>query len=244
MNGWTQRKLNHTDIRVGPCAWRLPMLTGNDRDYVRAHPSLIVVNPTDSDEILRNAGPHATGMPVLLAIKEPAFARQLRDSILQRLNALGLDRVDALVLHVQDPAEIKSGGLLQTMFELRDSGTVGCLGLAHPDSTVAEWLSLNAATRLLGLTYSLHDQSAAYRAIPSAQEYGMSAFDLTCPDDDEAIRFALAQSNQVLPVLDRPIPTGLTPMNNDQAAEAWQTYSQNHPPPEPLKRGRPPMADI
>ena len=244
MIDWTQRKLDHTDIPVGPCAWRLPMLAGPDRDYVQAHPSLIVIDPTDSNDTLEQAGPHTAGLPVLLGIQEPAFARQLRDHILQKLSTLGRDRVDALVLHVDDPAEIKSGGMLQTMFELRDAGVVGSLGLAHPDAHVAEWLSSNAAIRLLGLGYSHADQSAAYRAIRSAHEYGMAAYALTSPSDDKAIRFALAQSQQVLPVLDRPIPNGLTPMSEAELAHAWQTYADRHPPPPPLKRGRPPMADV
>ena len=241
---WTTRTLEHTDIQVGPCAWRLPMLAGVDREYVQAHPSLIVVDPNDQDDVLEAAGRNTAGMPVLLGIKEPAFARQLRDAIEQRLAWLGRGTVDALVLHVDDPAEIKSGGMLQTMFDLRDKGVVGCIGLAHTDANVAEWISINAAIRLLGLGYSHTDQSAAYRAVPSAQEYGMASYALASPAEDQAIRFALAQSRQVLAVLDRPIPAGLTPMPQAEAAQAWQAYTDSHPPPPPLKRGRPPMADV
>ncbi len=240
---WTQRKLEHTGLPVGPCAWRLPMLNTEHRDYVNAHPSLIVIDPSDSDDALTQAGPHTAELPVLLGIAEPAFARQLRDSIMNKLALLGRDSIDALVLHVDDPAEIKSGGMLQTMFELRDKGIVGQMGLAHPDAQVAEWLSINAAVRLIGLAYDLADQSAAYRAIPSAYEYGMSPFALTCPQTDDAIRFALAQTPLALPVLDRPIPMGLTPMSRAEVDHTWQAYSEEHPPPPPLKRGRPPMAD-
>ncbi len=244
MNRWPTHTLEHTDLPVGPCAWRLPMLAGDDRDYVQTHPSLIVVDPTDHDDILKTAGPYMADMPVLLGVGEPAFARQLRDTILRRMTAIGRDRLDALVLHVEDPAEIKSGGMLQTMFELRDTGVVGFLGLAHPDAHVAEWLSINAAIRLLGLGYSLADQSAAYRAIPSASDYGMSAYTLTCPQTDEGIRFALAQTHRALAVLDRPVPTGLTPMPEAEAKEAWEAYARAHPEPPPLRRGRPPMADV
>lgn len=239
---WTQHRLDHTDIDVGPCAWRLPMLAGPDRDTVKAHPSLIVVDPSDNDNLLEQAGPHTDGLPMLLGIAEPTFARQLEGAVMQRLSLLGRDTIDALVLHVDDPAEIKSGGMLQTMFALRERGVVGCLGLAHPNPNVAEWLAINSAVRLLGVSYSLDDQAARHRALSSAAEYGMSAFALSCPRDDRAVRFALAQADRVLPVMDRPIPTGLTPMSADEVTRAWQRFGQEHPPPPPLERGKPPMA--
>jgi hypothetical protein len=240
MTRWTRRKLEHAGIEVGPCAWRLPMLAGADRDYVKAHPSLIVVDPSDDDGLLEQAGPHTVGLPVLLGIAEPAFARQLEHAVMQRLNLLGRDTIDALVLHVQDPAEIKSGGMLQTMFALRERGVVGRLGLAHPNPNVAEWLSMNAAVRLLGVGYSLDDPSARHRALPSAAEYGMSAFALSCPGDDQAVRFALAEAGRILPVMDRPIPTGLTPMPPHETDRLWDRFQKSHPPPPPLERGRPP----
>jgi hypothetical protein len=243
MNDWTQRILPNTDIRVGPCAWRLPMLATKHRDYVKAHPSLIVVSPHDSNDLLTQAAPHTDNLPILLSIAEPPFARQLQDAVTQRIQHLGRDSIDALILHLDDPAEIKSGGMLQTMFSLRDRGIVQSLGLAHPDPQVAEWLSINAAVRLLGVHYSLEHQAPGYRAITSANDYGMSTFALHCPTDDPAVRFALAQADRVLPVMEQPIPDTLTPMSQDELDHAWQLYKNNHPPPPPLKRGRPPMAD-
>lgn len=241
---WTQRTWPHTDITVGPCAWRLPMLAGPDRGYVRSHPSLIVIDPADDDGLLKQAGQHLGALPVLLGVAEPAFARQLQAAIAHRLDGLERQRVDALVLHVEDPAEIKSGGLLQTLFALRDAGVIGCVGLAHPGADVAEWLSMNTAVRLLGVNYSLDNLSARHRALLSASEYGMSAYALNCPRDDRAVRFVLAQSGRILPVLDRPIPAGLTAMPPDEAEAIWLNDQRKNPPPPPLKRGMPPMSDV
>ena len=238
---WTTRTLPHTDITVGPCAWRLPMLAGDDRDYVKAHPSLIVVDPADDDALLGQAGQALEGLPVLLGVNEPAFARQLEGEIERRMALLGRDRLDALVLYVDDPAEVKSGGMLQTMFSLRDRGVIGSLGLAHRDPRAAEWLAINTAVRLLGVNYGLEDQSTGYRALPAAADYGMSAYSLDCPHDEGAVRFALAQSERVLAVLDRPIPAGLRPMTAEEAEAARNEYKQDNPPPQPLKRGLPPV---
>lgn len=240
---WPQRNLPHTDITVGPCAWRLPMLAGSDRDYVRSHPSLIVVDPTDADAVLEQAAPHIEGLPLLLGIAEPAFARQLEPTITRRMQQLNRQHVDALVLHVDDPAEIKSGGMLQTLFAMRDAGVIGCVGLAHPDAAVAEWLSMNAAVRLLGVNYSLDDLAARHRALPSAEEYGMSAYALNSPKDDRAMRFALAENRRVLPVLDRPVPAEFTAMSGGEVEAIWRADQQKTPPPPPLKRGMPPMAE-
>lgn len=239
---WTQRTLPHTGITVGPCAWRLTMLAGPDRTYVQSHPSLIVADPADDDAMLEQAGPHLGTLPMLLGIAEPAFARQLEAAITQRMQRLNKQRVEAVVLHVGDPAEIKSGGMLQTLFALRDAGVIGCVGLAHPDATVAEWLSMNAAVRLLGVRYSLDDPAARHRALTSAEEYGMSAYTLNSPRGDGAMRFSLAESPRVLPVLDRPIPAGLMAMPADEVEAIWQANQQKTPPPPPLKRGIPPMA--
>lgn len=242
MTPWITRTLPHTDIEVGPCAWRLSMLAGPDRDTVKTHPSLIVVDPADSDDLLEQAEPHLNGLPVLLGVAEPTFARYLEDEVLRRMKLLGLTRVEALVLHVDDPAEIKSGGMLQTMFSLRDRGAVGHLGLAHPDATVAEWLAVNAAVRLLGVDYSLADQSAGHRALTAAAEHGMSVFALVSPGDEDAVRFSLAEAGRVLPVLDRPLGEGFKPMTPGEVDRAWENYRVAHPPPPALLRGRPPIA--
>ncbi len=241
MTDWISRKLEHADIVVGPCAWRLPMLTGQDREYVQSHPSLLVVDPADSDELLQQAGPHTADLPVLLGVAEPAFARHLPGTIMHRMSLLGREKVDALILHIDDPAEIKSGGMLQTLFSLRDSGAVGCLGLAHRDPLVAEWLAINTAVRLLGVSYSLDDPSARHRAVSKADEYGMSTFALNSPKNEQAVRFALAENHRVLPVMDRPISTGLTPMSDDDIDLTWQKFLQESPPPPPLQRGKPPV---
>ncbi len=240
---WTTRKLANCEITVGLCAWRLSMLAGEDAEYVKSHPSLIVVDPADEDALLASVGRESGDLPVLLGIAEPAFSRQLEGEILRRMALLGRQRVDALVLHVEDPAEVKSGGMLQTLFTLREKAVTGVLGLAHPDGRAAEWLSQNAAVRLLGVNYSLEDQSAAFRTLDSAREYGMDTFGLVCPESVEAIRFALAEHERMLAVLDRPIPAGLEPMTEKEREQAWNNYKLSHSEPAKLPRGLPPEVE-
>ncbi len=240
---WTQRTLPHTDITIGPCAWRLSMLTGEHAEYVAAHPSLVVVSPEDDNDVLTDSASRIDKHPVLLVIAEPTFARRFEPEVLRRMELLGLQRVDALVLRVEDPAEVKSGGILQTMFSLREQDVVGSLGLAHEDPRAAEWLAMHSAVRLMGVNYSLADQSARHRALGQVQAHGMSAFTISSPDvtDLEAVRFALGDAGRVLPVLDRPIPNGVMPMTADQVDQAWQGYQKSAPPPPPLERGLPPI---
>lgn len=237
---WTIGQLGATGIEVGPCAWHVSMLTGEHADYVHAHPSLVVAWGSDDEGVLRKAGPHIGNLPVLLGVREPSFARRLPGAIEARLDALGRDHVDILMLHADDPQELKGGGMLQTMFHLRQQGKVAHLGLAHEDIRAVEWIAANAAVRVLAARYSLADQAGRYRALPAADEYGMATLSLTSPENDADLRFALAQRELALPVLDRPLPEQITPMDEQAVEAAWAKYQSEHEPPERLMRGRPP----
>ncbi|MEX0653157.1 MAG: hypothetical protein WD534_07825 [Phycisphaeraceae bacterium] len=255
---WPTRTLAPTDLVVGPCAWRITLLA-DDRQagYVREHPSLVVVMPEDDDAVLEAAAPHVAGLPVLLIVAEPSFARRLPGQIEQRMAALGRSHVEALMLRVDEPTELKSGGLLQTLFGLRDRGAVDHLGLASHDPLAVEWLAGNTAVRLLGLPYSLADQTVRWRALARAAEYGMATISLTPPPeppgppesppprpvDEAGLRFALAEAGRVLPLLDRPLPEPWAPMPAGQAEAAWDDYRARHDEPAPLPRGRPPVGD-
>ncbi|MEX0744190.1 MAG: hypothetical protein WD118_01200, partial [Phycisphaeraceae bacterium] len=131
-SNWPTRTLAPTDLVVGPCAWRISMLVDH-ADHVRPRPSLIVVSPEDDDDVLTAAAPKLGDLPVLLVVPEPSFARRLPASIEKRMEALGRERIETLMLQVDEVTELKSGGLLQTLFNLRDRGAVAHLGLASDD---------------------------------------------------------------------------------------------------------------
>jgi len=219
------------------------MLAGCERSYVQDHPSLIVSLPDDDASTLKQAEPHIGSLPVLVVIEEPPFARQLESVVMARLASLNRDRIDALVLKLHDTAGIKSGGMMQPLYALRDRGVVECLGLAHDEANSVEWLSQNSAVRILGVDYSLENQAAGYRALGSAHSHGMAVLSLAIPDNEQSIRFALGESDRVLPVLDRPIPPELTPMSAEELTQYHTSYRQQHPEPPALKRGLPPMRE-
>jgi len=239
---WPQDPLGATGIVCGPWAWTLGAVLGPDADRVAERPSLVVVGPGDEDAALERAAAALADWPVLLVVDEPAFARRLRPGIEQRLAALCRERVEALMMRVDEPPELKSGSMLQTLFELRDTGRVGAIGLAHDEARSAEWLATQTAARLLGVNYGLHEQSARYRALGAAAEHGMAPVGLRPPDpgDREAVRFALGEAARVLPVLSCPPPADLSPMRESEVASAWSAWRAAHPEPEPLPRGRPP----
>lgn len=238
-SNWPTRTLAPTDLVVGPCAWRIGMLVDH-ADHVRSRPSLIVISPEDDDAVLEAAARHLADLPVLLIVPEPSFARRLPATIEKRMQAVGRKRIEALMLRVDEVTELKSGGLLQTMFNLRDRGAVAHLGLASDDPLAVEWLAGNTAVRLLGVPYALDEQAVRHRALAKTAEYGMAAVALTSPADDAALRFALAERERVLPVVDRPLPDSWEAMAADEVEAAWQHFQAEHPPPPTLPRGRPP----
>ncbi len=243
---WLQRTLSPTGIHVGPCAWRASMVANADAEYVVQRPSLVVVDPEDEPALLGRIASRlrdwpAPRPPIMLTVPEPAFARQLRDAVLRRIGQLGVERVEALTLRVEDPQELKGGGTLQTLFDLRSQGVVGEIGLAHCDVRAAEWLAIHSAARVLVVDYSIENQAARYRLIGTAREYGMALVALHQPADDPvAVRFALGESQRILPVMDRALPPELQPMGRDEIESCWQSYCATHLAPEPLPRSAPP----
>jgi hypothetical protein len=222
------------------------MLANADAGYVVQRPSLVVVDPEDEPALLGRAATRlrdwpAPRPPIMLTVPEPAFARRLRDAVLRRIGQLGVDHIDVLALRVDDPQELKGGGMLQTLFDLRGQGVISEVGLAHGDVRAAEWLAVHSAARVLVVDYSLENQAAGYRLIDTAREYGMALVALRQPPDDPAaVRFALGQSQRVLPVMDRALPGGLQPMGRDEIESCWQSYCATHLAPEPLPRSAPP----
>jgi hypothetical protein len=233
--------------------------------YLAGRPSLVVIDP-DSDPQsltayqpvlsrlrlrLRSDGaqrpdPQDIPWPVLVGLREPDFVRRLPGRVKDRLEALSLPRVEVLALWIEDPQDLKGGGLLQALFDLRDTGVTRYIGLVCRDAPAAEWLAMNSAVRVLGVPFHLSDQSARYRALPTAAEHGMACLALgraaatTAEGDEQAIRHALGDSARALPVLDAPIPAGLQPMTGQELDQCWETYRASHDEPPPLPRGRPP----
>jgi hypothetical protein len=179
----------------------------------------------------------------MLTLAEPRFARTFREDILLRLQWLGLDRAEVIVLSVNDAQELKGGGLLQVLFDLRAQGVVGEIGLAHANDRTAEWLALHSAARVLVTDYSLGNQSARYRTLQTARDYGMAVVALHPPARNQpSLRFALGQAATVLPVLDHPLPEGITPMSVAETQSCWDEYQRTHAEPDPLPRSTPPDA--
>lgn len=246
---WPLHRLEPLDITVGPCAWQATMLAGPHADFVRRRPSLIVVGPDEDDEMLRAVAPQLAGRPVMLAIREPSFARRLGDLIRAKLQCLALPRVEILTLWVDQIMDLKGGSMLQTLQACRERGLARNIGLALRDSRDAEWAATHTSVRLVALPYHLADQSARYRALETIEQYGMAALALGPAGDDRlrpaaeeesSLRFALVESRRALPLLDRPIPAELAPMDAAEVERRWQDFRAAHEAPTPLPRGSPP----
>lgn len=238
---WTTRQLSSAvEVRVGPCAWRVTLLP-DQVQHVRERPSLIVISPDDPLPALAAAAPHLGDLPVMLVVNEPVFARQFAAAIEDRMTALERERVEILCLRVEDPAELKSGSLLQTLYALREEGRAGNLGLSTTDVRSAEWLAMHTAVRVLQLPWSEADQSARHRALPAAREHGMTCIGMEAPAADAA--FLLAAAEWVLPVLDSPLPEVVAPWSPQLVEESWVRYQREHPPPPPLPRSHPPTEE-
>jgi hypothetical protein len=209
--------------------------------HIEEHPSLIVIDAArHDDDVLRACAARAASCPIMLIEPEPVFVRRFRETIVQHLKKMKRDRIDVIALHVEEPADLKAGGLAQIMMRLREQRIVDHIGVCHGDVRSAEWLIENSGARVLGIRYGLAEQHAAYRTIPKATEYDMACLRLNPPKDGADLRFALSDSARVLPLCDRPLPAGITVFSQDERETAWRHWQATHEPPPPLDRGRPP----
>lgn len=251
---WPQRTIESLGLVVGPCAWRASMLAGGtahatqqERDeavaYVNAHPSLVLVEPQDDQAVLDQVARLAATIPVMLCMNEPDFVRRFDAQVRTRIAALQCQKVAGVILYVEELSDLKSGGLLHTLFSLREEGVIDHVGVAAQDARGAEWLSPQTAARVLTLPYSLEDQSARYRALPIAadmEQLCIASHTVPDPNDHDALAFALGEADRVLPVLDRPLPAQWRAMNASEVDAAWHKYQSNHTAPPRLPRSHAP----
>lgn len=247
---WTQRIVEPLGLAVGPCAWRASMLAGATAEecdqataYVLAHPSLVIVEPEDDAGVMKQVARVAKKMPVILCMNEPDFVRRFEAQVRARVAELESESVAGVILRVEELSDLKAGGLLHTLFTLREQGVVKHVGVAAEDARGAEWLSPQTASRILMLPYSLADQSARYRALPLAadmEQLCIASEPVQQSHDADALAFALGEAHRVLPVMDRPLPADLRAMNDREVEAAWQTYQTTHAAPARLPRSHAP----
>ena len=251
MNPWITRNLPHTGIAVGPCAWSVRLtLQPETAHHLRDHPSLIVVG---LDDLAASTSPlpgHAiealAALPIAIHLREPEFIRHLPQQLERLLAAVGRTHADAVILHVEELADIKSGSAIQALSKLRDQGKLRHIGLAAPTALDAEWLAGMSSARLLAVPFGLDDQGVRYRAMGQFEEFSMDAIAGTpveldgTPEGEFAARFALAAAGIVLPVFASVLPPAITKLSDAEATAAWETYAATHPAPPPLPRSRPP----
>jgi hypothetical protein len=249
MKSWNTRRLPHSDIAVGPCAWAFTLAVSEHARFVLGHPSLIVIGPDDlaaAPPLSHDAREAIERLPLALHIHEPEFIRRMPAMIEKSLTELRRTRVDAVILHVQEPADIKSGSAIQTLSVLREQGKIGVIGLSATTALEAEWFAGASSARLLSVPFGIEDQSLRFRALAAMSEYSMDALAANAITNDgaagatAAARFALAMSLQVLPVFAMPLSEEMTAMSAPEAEAEWTQYTASHAPPPALPRSRPP----
>lgn len=239
---WPVRRLEPLSVEAGLCAWRASML-GNPpyASYVKAHPSLLVIEPEDDDAVLARVAEHAPHMPVAIRMNEPAFVRRFEAQVRERIEKLGRSKAEMVIVNVEDTSDLKSGGLIQVLFSLREHRIVEHVGLAALDVLAAEWIAHHTAARVLMFPFGIDDQQARYRLLPLVKELGQVCLaSQVTPADEASLSFALGAGSLVLPVCDQPLPAGIEPVTDAQVESSWQTYQASHKAPPPLPRSRPP----
>jgi hypothetical protein len=247
-SSWATKPWCQTQIDTGPLAWEAEFLLSQTPDALKDKPSLVCVRYSpDLDYYTKLASAIPSHWPIALSIAEPQFTRTFTPMVLDRLARLNRPSADLLILNVQDPADLKAGGLPRQMQLLRELKKIGQIGLHHTDVLQIEWLASHTTARVLAFPYRMAHQLARYRAIEKAAEYGMAclgvdsllASDPLIPASTLDLSLRLSQSQHVLPMIAQPLDD-ITPMDEAQSAAVWEAYKQSTPEPPKLPRSLPP----
>lgn len=247
-SSWASKPWFQTDIVAGPLCWEAQIFLSPQTKPLPEKPSLICVRfSTDMAYYASLAAVLPPAWPIALSIAEPQFSRTFTPMVLDRLAALNRPCADLLILNVNDPADLKAGGLPRQMQLLRELKKIKQIGLHHNDVNQIEWLASHTSARVLAFPYRLGHQLARYRATEKAAEYGMAclgvdsllASDPLPPASSLDLAFRLGESDRVLPVISQPIDD-LTPMDQAQTSAVWEAYKQSNPEPPKLPRSLPP----
>ncbi len=249
---WASGVNDLTGVTLGQCAWDAQLLIdGGDAtfNFIKDRDSLIVIRENVSVEMLALIGEKILQLreqinlkfDVMLMFDEPRFARRLKDNVLERINALGLAKVELLMMCVDDVAGLKAGSMMQTLGELKDEGLVGELGLFAQDVRWAEWLAINTGVRAIGTEFDLHNQDARYRTIETINGYGMVCFGFSDSRNADDLAFRLGNNRDCVSVIRVLGAKGLPKtMDKEDVNRAWDEYRGRNVEPERLPRGLPP----
>lgn len=183
-------------------------------------------------------------LPVVLAIHEPRFARQLPGIVAKALQQLGIEKLWGIAIRPDNAADFKSGRLLQTLLEYRQQGVIQHVGIFHEDVRTVEWAVENAGPHFIAFPFSVEMQDARYRLIGKAQEFqvGMFAFTPAGEEGAESIGFLLGARDElgITPICGSSQDLQITSLSHEQLNSHWQAYQKTHQPPDELERAKPP----
>jgi aryl-alcohol dehydrogenase-like predicted oxidoreductase len=177
--------------------------------------------------------------------------------LLERLEALGRSKCDAVMLQDADADALKAGRPFHRLSQLRDAGLTHMIFLDATTSEVAEWMVENTPALAVAVPYDLADQTARYRLFDVAKEMetrllsrraSVRKFPVEAPAD-EAIAFRLANPHvtaiiEPLPEsrerIDAIVHAARMTLSPEKLDRWWRQYQEKVPLSPKPKRGHPP----
>ena len=254
------RTLGRTDRRVPAVVWELDgPAVGPDilRRCASGGANWLVVPTTLSiDELAAVAPSLPADWSLVLSVSAEALTARAGNAVETRLTALGRERCAAVMLRDVSPDDLKAGRPFHRLARLRDAGRVELFFVDAPDHPTAEWMVEHSPAHAIALRFGIGDQTARYRTLPTAEEYGTGILSrrptmlawqpprgFGAADD---IAFCLSQPG-VSAVIE-PLPPDVAGVERvvraaqtavDDAEQLWQAFQQQVPEPKKRRGGHP-----
>jgi hypothetical protein len=256
----TSRPLPRADISIPPVVWQLtndvtPQVVS---EAVDAGTDWLFI-PEDVDpERLRRARSLLVGMSLIVGVDTEQLLSRRSRPLEQRLEALGREQCDGVMLQHAEITELKAGRPFHRLNQLRDKGKTKLAFIEAADAADAEWIIESTPAHGVSVPFDLHDQLVKYRVFASAAEMGTALLsrrssramwtnDLRDGDADICFRVGdggVTSIVESLPtevsVLRHVLSLVQQPMVASEREKWWSAFQAAVPAPPKSARGHPP----
>ena len=239
-----RRRLGRAEREIAPVIWEIDeSVAGVDEGLLRTmarEGASWFVGPRTLDDTAREQMKRvrlATGeeMRLIVPVAAESLVSRKGRPVERYLEAVGIDRCEAVLLEGATPGEVKAGGVFHRLSRLRENGVVGWFAVSAEDYAEAEWMVHHSPAHAVCLPFGLGDMTAKYRVLEDARNYGTGviarAVERRVWDEGhsiaEDVAFAVGEATSAIVPIGKArevMEVMRNPMSEEERAGWWERF--------------------